>query len=262
MMASSRRILAIDPSKELALLLGFTLRGSEFTLDPVGSYLAGLHRIREGNNFLLLWENHRNPEPRGVVHILREAQKASLPMILISSWHLPEENRKKLSVLVDLVEPPLYPYRLYREFKLFEAIEDTVYVFRNPERRLKGVHFWFLDITEGEGEEVLKIFREYAQELMVRFLATEHLTSALSLISSQKHGILFLFARDPQKAQEAFLKVRPEIGQGGVVLLLPEEVCSLAPLYPLLALEPLAILPWNFLPQDLDFFTSSLRQQF
>jgi len=261
-MGTLRRILAVDPSKELALLLDFALRGSEFTLDPVGSYLAVLHRIREGNNFLLLWENHKNPDPRGVFHVLREAQKRSLPMILVSSWKLPEENRKKLSVLVDLVEPPLYPYRLYREFKLFEAIEDTVYVYRNPERRLTGIYFWFLDLTGGEGEGVLRILREYAHELKVRFLATEHLESILSLIANHRTGVLFLFAREPEGARDAFLKIKPQIEKGGVVVFLPDEICTLATLYPLLASEPLTILPWHFLPQDLEFFTSFLRQQF
>lgn len=257
-----RRILVVDPSKELSSLLQYTVRESEFFLELSGSPVAVLHKIREGNNFLLLWENQKNPDPRPVVRILREAQKASLPMLLLSSWAIPEEHRQKISVLLSVLEPPLYPFRILREFMLFEAIEETVYVYRNPQRRLKGLHFWFLDQTGGKGSETLKILREFTQENGIRMLASEHEETLFPLMESQGNGILFIYAQDLEQARTILLKAKGKIQRGGVVPLLPEEMCEPKALYFLLLGDPLTFLPWQFTPSDLDSFSSFLRQHF
>jgi hypothetical protein len=254
-----QKILLLDISKELDFLFTRAFSSSEYILDRSGSWSSGVHKIRNSPYFLVAMENKEGVSPREVVGVLKEIRERSLPLLLISPFPIPEERRSSLSAYLSLLEPPIYPSRIFREVELFRSMEDTIYMFRRPQKTLKGVYVWFLE-NSLLPEKTAKVIKEGLIQNGVRMVSVSSYPLLYNFVEGHAKGLVVFPSRGEVDSDRAVVEKVREISSGiAFLLLLPPSECVPQKLYSYLNIGVEYILPFDPHPQDWEKVMGDLR---
>lgn len=243
---SGRReqILTLDVSPGLDRALERAFAGTEFVVDRCGSEVAVQHKLRAGEPFLLVLEN-RNVGGRtdALIGMLDLARERGVPIALICPEPLPEANRQALSYFLRVIEPPIYPDRLFREVKQFQWREETVYVLRLPGAKARQFLVALVPDAAGDPAEHARL-REFFESRGNRFRIFED----DALLDEQAAGVerilvLLELGQDPEPQRQRARRLLSLVQTGAVVPLIPAAGCGPAALD-----EWLNLGAWNILP--------------
>jgi len=187
------RVLGVDLNQETDAVLEHAFRGTEFVLDRCGSAKAAVHKLQgETSPLLVLLENRRPVKAEDYMELLAAVRGAQLPIVLLDDGHIAAKHAQILRYHLQLLTPPLYPYRLYRQIRTFRWRDKNVYVVRNPGRKAKMFAVVFYNPQGDASDDVVEHWRGLFTEQGNRFFYTDKEAVARDLCDSHARTLLLL----------------------------------------------------------------------